>query len=185
VKAEGARVAGPRFTCVVELKLSPVISKVREDDPESTLVADIRVTEGTGLAMVKSSVLDLEPPGFVTPTGTIAAFTMSESGTSALSWLGLTKEVVRFALPNVTVAPETNPLPWRSRDKLELPATAVVVEIEVNAGTAFRAEDTLVLSLPPPQPNSASINALNKSLVPLSIVATPFPEELRSGGGIA
>ena len=84
--------------------------------------------------IVKVRALDTAPPGFCTVTEAVPAAAMSAAGIAAVSWVALTKVVVRFAPFQRTTEPLTKLLPFTVSVKAGPPATALLGESVVNVG---------------------------------------------------
>src|ERR1700722_12577636 len=88
----------------------------------------VNVTVVTSLVTGKRSELDTPPSGagFDTLTSAVPAAAMFAAGTEAFSSLPLTKLVVRRAPFQSTLAPETNPVPRKTKLNLIAPGAALV-----------------------------------------------------------
>ena len=86
--------------------------------------------------MTKVRALDTAPPGFRTVTEAVPAAAISVAGIAAVSWVALTKVVVRFAPFQRTTEPLTKLLPFTVSVKAGPPAAALLGEREVNVGAA-------------------------------------------------
>ena len=72
--------------------------------------------------IVKVRALDTAPPGFRTVTEALPATAISAAGIAAVSWVALTKVVVRFAPFQRTTEPLTKLLPFTVSVKAGPPA---------------------------------------------------------------
>jgi len=81
-------------------KFVPVTVSVKLALPATEFVGDIRVTVGTGFAMVNFRTFDAPPPGFGLKATTFAVpgVVTSEAGTDAVNCVALTKVVVSGVL---------------------------------------------------------------------------------------
>ena len=87
---------------------------VRDDgaaDPCPYLTVD-RAQAAAVAMIVKVRALDTAPPGFCTVTEALPAAAISAAGIAAVSWVALTKVVVRFAPFQRTTEPLTKLLPF-------------------------------------------------------------------------
>ena len=85
---------------MVELlrKLVPFAVRVNAAPPAVALAGEMEVSVGTGLLIVKVCMLDVPPPGagLTTATFAVPALVTSLAAIEAVSWVLLTKVVVRF-----------------------------------------------------------------------------------------
>src|SRR6476620_3478731 len=84
--------------------------------------------------IVKVRGLEIAPPGFCTVTEALPVAAMSAAGIAAVSWVALTKVVVRFAPFQLTTEPFTKLLPFTVSVKAGPPAAALLGESVVNVG---------------------------------------------------
>ena len=82
--------------------------------------------------IVKVRALDTAPPGFCTVTEALPAAAISAAGIAAVSWVALTKVVVRFAPFQRTTEPLTKLLPFTVSVKAGPPPAALLGERELN-----------------------------------------------------
>src|SRR5947208_7800416 len=93
------------------------------------------VITGSGLVVMGNPiVLEKMPPGFRIWAAPVAANVMAEAGISAVSRVALTKVVARSMPLNMTVAPETKPVPSTVSVKAGPPARALLGVSVVMAG---------------------------------------------------
>ena len=90
---------------------------------------------GAACVIVKGRAVDA-PIGFCTVTGAMPAAAISPAGIAAVSWVALTKVVVRFAPSQRTTEPLTKLLPFTVSVKRGPPAAALLGAREVNVGAA-------------------------------------------------
>jgi len=135
-----------------ETKLAPFTVSVKVASPTIFEVGDMLVVAGTRLLTVKVCAFDVPPPGVALRTviEKVPAEVTSEAGIDAVSWVVLTKVVVRFDPLKRTVDPETKLVPLTVSVKIASPAFLDVGEILVVAGTGLLTVNTCALEVPPP-----------------------------------
>jgi hypothetical protein len=87
---------------------------------------------------VKESAADATPPGLTTDTFTMPSVDSKPAGTEAVSFMAVTKVVVRTVVPHLTVAPETNFVPLTVIVKPAAPAAAELgLKLVIEGGGAL------------------------------------------------
>ena len=86
------RASPAKLTTEVGMKFVPFTVSVKVASPALLEVGEIEVVVGTGLFTVKTSALDVPPPGvgFVTVILNVPAAVKSEAGIEAVSWVAET-----------------------------------------------------------------------------------------------
>ena len=109
---------------------------VKAGPPATALGGEREASVGAGACVfvVKVRALDTAPSGFSTVTEAVPAAAMSVAGIAAVSWVALTKVVVRLVPFQRTVAPLTKLLPFTVSVKPPPPAVALLGERELNVG---------------------------------------------------
>src|SRR5579871_1015522 len=97
---------------------------VKAGPPASTVEGEREESVGVPGVMVNVSVLDICPPGLVTPTATVPGAARRLAGTLAVSWEALTNVVASPLSPHCTRAPFWKLLPLTVRVKAAPPAAA-------------------------------------------------------------
>ena len=95
--------------------------------------------------MVRLSAFETVPPGFVTVMLAVPGVAMSEAGMAALSWVLVTKVVVRFDPFHLTTELETKFVPLTVNVKARPPANTALGLMLVSVGV--EAETTRVKDL--------------------------------------
>src|SRR5206468_457004 len=117
------------FHCTVlpVTKPVPVAVSVKAAPPAVALVGDTEVSVGAEVFSENACAAEVPPPGVGVTTVTLAvpAAAMSAAAIAAVSWMGLTKVVVRTAPFQRTVEPLTKPLPLTVSVKARPPAVAL------------------------------------------------------------
>src|SRR6476469_8370236 len=118
-------------------KLLPFTVSVKAGPPAAALLGESVVNVGVeALLIVKVRALETAPPGFCTVTEALPAAAMSAAGIAAVSWVALTKVVVRFAPFQLTTEPFTKLLPFTVSVKPGPPAAALLGKSVVNVSAA-------------------------------------------------
>ena len=118
-------------------KLLPFTVSVKVGPPAAALLGESVVNVGVeALLIVKVRALETAPPGFCTVTEALPAAAMSAAGIAAVSWVALTKVVVRFAPFQLTTEPFTKLLPFTVSVKAGPPAAALLGKSVVNVSAA-------------------------------------------------
>ena len=118
-------------------KLLPFTVSVKAAPPAAALLGESVVNVGVEApVIVKVRALETAPPGFCTVTEALPAAAISAAVIAAVSWVALTKVVVRFAPFQRTTEPLTKLLPFTVSVKAGPPAAALLGESEVNVGAA-------------------------------------------------
>src|SRR5712691_8777609 len=124
------------------MKLEPVTVRVKAGPPCSALLGEREERAGTGLraVMVKATAAEVPPPGVGVNTviGAEPAVVRSLGGMLAVSWVALTKVVVRVPPFHCTTEAGTKPLPVTARVKAGPPCSALLGESDPSAGTGLR-----------------------------------------------
>jgi len=134
----------------------PFTVKVNAAAPAVAPIGDIDDNVGTGfeLSIVNVAGADVPPPGAPVCTATVAlpTFARSCTDTSAVSSVVLTYVVLRSEPFHLTTDEVTNPLPTTVRVMDELPAVALVGEIEERTGEALSSttSNDAEFDVPPP-----------------------------------
>src|SRR5712691_7225924 len=134
----------------------PVTARVKAGPPCSALLGESEESAGTGLTavMVKATAAEVPPPGVGvnTVTGAVPAVVRSLPGMLVVSWVALTKVVVRMPPFHCTTEAGTKPLPVTVRVKAGPPCSALLGESEERAGTGFTAVmvKATAAEVPPP-----------------------------------
>jgi hypothetical protein len=133
-------------------KFPPLTVKVNAAPPAVALDGDREVIEGAGLLMAKVTAPEVPPPGvgFETVTLVVPVLDISVAGTCAVICVALTNVVVSAVPFQLTVAPETNPVPVAVSVKAAPPTVVLVGETDVNVGTALLMPNVVVPEVPPP-----------------------------------
>src|SRR2546426_39613 len=155
-------------------KLLPLTVMVNAASPVVALVGDSDVSAGAGLVTENVWAAEVPPPGAGgrTGTGTLAAAARSAAGIAAVSWVALTKAVVRAAPFQRTVEPLVKPVPLTVSVKAAPPTAALVGTSPVIAGTGLSTGNACAAEVPPP--------GLGGNTVTGSSAAAPGGEEGRS-----
>lgn len=130
----------------------PLTVSVKAASPDVTVAGDKEEREGGvggGLEMVKVEELEVLPL-LVTVTCAVPEFAISAAAMLAVTWVPLTKLVVRADPFHCTMAPFENPVPFTVRVNAPEPTTALERESEVMAGAGEL----------PPQPVSANMKRI-------------------------
>ena len=130
--------ASRSFHCTSEplTKLLPVTVSVKAAPPATALVGESVLNDGGGAGacvMSKGRALDTTL-WFRTVTEAVPGAAMSLAGTCAVSWVALTKAVVRAAPFHCTTEPLTKLIPVTVSVKAAPPATALLGESVLNDG---------------------------------------------------
>ena len=113
----------------------PVTVKVKAGPPEATVDGEMPVTTGVWTAIVRLTALDAVPPVFVTVIGAVPGRAIRLAGTAAVSWVALTKVVLKAVPFNDTAAPEKKPVPLTVNVSAALPALTVAGEMLMMTGS--------------------------------------------------
>src|SRR5437762_293802 len=146
--------AAPFHCTVLPLtKPVPVTVSVNAALLISALLGLRPVSVGAGLFTVSVCAAEVPPPGAGVRTVTLAvpAAAMSAAVIAAVSWMVLTKVVVRAAPFHCTVVePFTNPVPLTVRVKAAPPTVALVGTSAVIVGTGLLTGNVCAAEVPPP-----------------------------------
>src|SRR6266850_1621815 len=157
--------AAPFHCTVVEPFTNPVplTVSVKATPPTVALVGTSPVIVGMGLLTGNVSAAEAPPPGVGVNTVTcgVAAVAMSAAVIAAVSWVALTKVVVRAAPFHCTPEPLMNPVPFTVRvksappksvldgDSEEIVGTALLIA-DVSVGAGLFSENACAAVVPPP-----------------------------------
>jgi hypothetical protein len=121
------------------MKFVPLAVRVKAAPPARAVLGDMLVSVGSGLFTVRESAAEVPPPGaeFATVTERVPGEATSLAGMAALSWVLLTKVVVRLEPLTWTTDPLTKFVPFTVRLKAELPAVTVLGEMLLSDGTGL------------------------------------------------
>ena len=146
------RLAPFHFTTLPCTKLVPFTVRVNCGPPAVALLGESEVAVGTGLLMVKFFECEVPPPGagFITVTGTVPALAMSEAVIAAVTFVLLTKVVVRAEPFHCTTEVETKFVPVTVRVNAVPPAVMLLGESDVSVGTGLLIVKLIALEVPPP-----------------------------------
>jgi hypothetical protein len=119
----------------------PITVRVKAGPPAAVDAGSRRVIAGTGFAATIENVtaFDVPPPGAGLTTVTLAVLiaAMSLAGIAAVTWVSLTKLVVRSAPFQRTTEFETKPVPFTMRVKAGPPTPVKFGLSVVIVGTGF------------------------------------------------
>src|SRR6266404_29508 len=145
--------AAPFHCTVLPLtKPVPLTVSVKAAPPTVALVGDTDVSVGAGLFSENACAAVVPPPGVGVTTVTLAvpAAAMSAAVIAAVSWMGLTKVVVRVAPFQRTVEPFTNPVPSTVSVKAAPPTVALIGVSPVIVGMGLLTGNVCAAEVPPP-----------------------------------
>ncbi|HTY77657.1 MAG TPA: hypothetical protein VMI34_07560 [Candidatus Bathyarchaeia archaeon] len=131
------------FHCTTELgmKFDPFTVRLRAGPFCGAVVGaiDVNVGTGFGITMLKVAAAAVPPPGagVTTVTAAVLAPARSLAGMLAVSWVALTKLVVRMLPFHCTVEAGTNPVPVTVSVKAGPPCVALLGASEEMAGTGL------------------------------------------------
>src|SRR5258705_498422 len=116
---------------------------------------------GTALSIVTVCALEVPPPGVreKTVTEAVPAVAMSAAVMAAVSWVLLTKVVVRLAPFQRTTELLTKLVPVAVRVKAAAPAVALVGVTEVSVGAGLLIVKVCALEVPPPGVGEKTVTA--------------------------
>jgi hypothetical protein len=147
-------------TAELGTKFVPITANVKACAPTGAQSGSRELIVGTGfvpLGMSKFTGFEVPPPGagLVTVTAAVPAEAIAAAGMTVVNWVELTNVVVRAVPAKLTTDAETKFVPLTVSVKPDaLPATALVGEIAVIAGTGLPPPP--VEAVPPPHPASNS-----------------------------
>ena len=120
-------------------KFVPVAVSVKPAPPAMTVPGEIAVSVGGAAVTVSVRAPDAPPPGvgFTTVIDKLPAPATSDAGIAAVTWVLLTKVVVRFVPLTCTIEPETKLLPVTVNVNPALPAVTLDGEMAARAGTGL------------------------------------------------
>src|SRR5204863_9190581 len=133
-------------------KLLPVTVRVKAAPPTLALEGESDVSVGAGLFTVNVCAADVPPPGagVTTVTGTVAAVATSAAAIAAVSWVALTKVVVRAAPFQRTLEPLTKLLPFTVSVKAAAPTATLAGDSDEIVGAGLLIENVRAADVPPP-----------------------------------
>src|SRR6266404_5372508 len=147
-------VRGAPFQRTVEplTKPLPFTRSVSDPVPAVTPVGVSPVSPGTGLFTVNVRAPEVPPPGagVTTVTCGVPAAATSAAAMAAVSWVALTKTVVRTAPFQLTVEPLTKPVPVTVSVKAALPADVLVGDRAARVGDELFTVNVCAAEVPPP-----------------------------------
>src|SRR5206468_3255993 len=142
------------FHCTVlpVTKPVPVAVSVKAAPPAVAVAGDTDVSVGAGLFTESGCAAEVPPPGVGVTAVTLAVPTaaMSAAVIAAVSWMALTKVVVRVAPFQRTVEPFTNPVPLTVSVKAAPPTVALVGVSPVIVGMGLSTGNACAAEVPPP-----------------------------------
>src|SRR5438477_80722 len=130
----------------------PVSVSVNPAPPAVALEGDSVVSVGPPALTGRLSAADVPPPGAAVVTVTLAtpATARSVAGIAAVSWVALTKVVVRVAPFHLTVLPLTKPVPATVSVKAGPPTRALLGVRPVSVGAGLFTVNVCAAEVPPP-----------------------------------
>ena len=126
--------AVPRETVAPDTKLAPITVRVKDPLPAVTIDGKMLVMVAVGAVVVRLTALEAAPPGFAAVIFAVPGCAMRLAGTTATSWVVLTKFVVNAVLLNDTVAPARKFVPVTVKSSAGPPAITVDGEMLVMVG---------------------------------------------------
>src|SRR5258708_7171592 len=149
------------FHCTLEplTKLVPVTVSVKAALPADVLVGDSVESVGDGLVTLNVCAAEVPPPGagVTTVTDAIAAVARSEAGMAAVSWVALTKVVVRAAPFQRTPEALTKLLPFTVSVNAAPPTLALEGESDVSDGAGVVIVNVWAPDVPPSTPGIVTV----------------------------
>jgi hypothetical protein len=141
-----------KLTAEVLKKPVPMIVRVCAPAPTRTELGEREVMAGTGFPTVKVTTFDVPPPGagFVTETGNVPAVATSVLVREIVSWVLLTKVVVRLEPLKLTDEVLKKPVPLIVSVCAPAPTRTELGKREVMAGTGLPTEKVTTFDVPPP-----------------------------------
>src|SRR6267143_2550975 len=133
-------------------KLAPFTVKVNASPPANALPGASPLSVGAGLLIENARATEVPPAGggVTTVTGAVPAAAMSAAVIAAVSWVALTKVVVRAAPFHCTPEPLMNPVPFTVRVKSAPPKSVLDGDSEEIVGTALLIANVCAAEVPPP-----------------------------------
>jgi hypothetical protein len=146
------RLAPFHFTTLVEVKLPPLIVRVKAEPPAIAEDGERLVVDGTRLLIVNVWLFEVPPPGAGLKTDTFAvpADAISATVMAAVTWDAETNDVVRFAPFHLTTLVEVKLAPFTVRVKAGPPAIVEDGERLVVNGTLLLMVKVRLAEVPPP-----------------------------------
>src|SRR5438309_1013735 len=151
--ATAVSVAGiAAVSCVALTNALPFRVRVKAAPPTLALEGESDVSVGAGLFTVNVCAADVPPPGagVMTVTGTVAAVATSAAAIAAVSWVALTKVVVRAAPFQRTLEPLTKLLPFTVSVKAAAPTATLAGDSDEIVGAGLLIENVRAADVPPP-----------------------------------
>jgi hypothetical protein len=141
-----------QLTVAPEAKSVPFTVRVKPAPPAVAEVGLRLVVARPALLIVKVWALEVPPPGagFSTVTWAVPAVAMSAAVIVVVNWVEETYVVVRVDPFQLTVEPETKPVPFTASGKPAPPAVAEVGLMPVVAGMGSLIVKVWALEVPPP-----------------------------------
>ena len=121
-------------------KPEPVTVMVAEDvEPTFRLIGEILIVPTGGLLMASVTTAEVPPPGvgFDAASERLPAAMKSLEGSAALTWVALMYVVARAEPLTAITVEGTKPVPVKVTTAEGVPASAVVVDMEVITGTGL------------------------------------------------
>src|SRR6267143_5645078 len=133
-------------------KLAPFTVRVNASPPANALPGASPLSVGAGLLIENARATEVPPAGggVTTVTGAVPAAAMSAAVIAAVSWVALTKVVVRAAPFHCTPEPLMNPVPFTVRVKSAPPKSVLDGDSEEIVGTALLIANVCAAEVPPP-----------------------------------
>src|SRR3989454_1016756 len=130
----------------------PFTVSVKPAPPKGVLAGDSEEIVGAALLIESVRAAEVPPPGVgvMTVTEAVPAPGLSAAVIAAVSWMVLTKVVVRVAPFQRTVDPFTNPVPLTVSVKAAPPAVALVGVSPVIVGMGLSTGNVCAAEVPPP-----------------------------------
>ena len=128
-----------KFTVEVLTKFVPLTVRVNPASPAVLVEGEMVVVVGTKLLTVNVCALEVPPPGaeFVTVMLNVPAVVKSLAGMEAVTWVALTKLVVRGEPLKFTIESVTKLVPFTVNVKAASPTFLLVGEMLVVVGTGL------------------------------------------------
>src|SRR6266404_66681 len=156
----------------------PFTRSVSGPVPAVTPVGVSPVSPGTGLFTVNVRAPEVPPPGagVTTVTCGVPAAATSAAAMAAVSWVALTKTVVRTAPFQLTVEPLTKPVPVTVSVKAALPAAVLVGDSAARVGDELFTVNVCAAEVPPPGAGVTTVSCV--ALTNVVVRVAPFQRTL-------
>src|SRR3989454_551024 len=142
------------FHCTPEPLMNPLpfTVSVKSAPPKSALAGDSEEIIGPALLIESVCAAEVPPPGVdvITVIEAVPVVAMSAAVIAAVSWVALTKVVVRAAPFHCTVLPLTKPVPVAVSVNPAPPAVALVGDTHVSVGAGLFSGNACAAEEPPP-----------------------------------